>query len=72
MLDEVPHDEIMHVNEQSAWSLRRDLKRAGFLPKIWLEHPMPAEPSLVYRVAYESPGLRLLFADHLFAIAKVG
>ena len=67
-----PHDEIMHVNEQSAWSLRRDLRRAGFSPKIWLEHPMPTEPSLVYRVAHEAPGLRLLFADHLFAIAKVG
>ena len=66
-----PHDEIMHVNEQSVWSLRRDLRKAGFLPRIWLEHRMPVESSLAYRVVHEAPGLRLLFADHLFAVAKV-
>ena len=65
-----PHDEIMHVNEQSVWSMRRDLKRAGFSPRIWLEHPMPAEPGLVYRFVHGAPIIKLFFADHLFAVAE--
>lgn len=67
-----PHDEIMHVNEQSVFSLRRDLKRAGFRARVWQEHPIPPGAGLLYRVAHEAPIVRLFFADHLFAIATPG
>jgi 2-polyprenyl-3-methyl-5-hydroxy-6-metoxy-1,4-benzoquinol methylase len=64
-----PHDEIMHVNEQSILSLRRDLRRAGFAPRIWIEHLNPPDAGFLYRAAHGWPGLRLFFADHLFAVA---
>lgn len=65
-----PHDEIMHVNEQSIFSLRRDLARAGYVSTIWVEHPMPEKASRVYRFAHAAPVIRNFFADHLFATAK--
>lgn len=66
-----PHDEIMHVNEQSLWSLKRDLRAAGYRARVWLEHVMPPGASFVYRATHAWPGIRLFFADHLFAIAEV-
>lgn len=66
-----PHDEVMHVNEQSVWSLKRDLHRAKFSSRVWLEHPQPAGAGLIYRVVHSAPGIRLFFADHLFAVARL-
>lgn len=65
-----PHDEIMHVNEQSPWSLRRDLRRAGYRADVWLEHVMPPGASFAYRATHSWPVIRLFFADHLFALAE--
>ena len=65
-----PHDEIMHVNEQSVLSLQRDLRKAGFRSKVWLEHPIPEDRGMLYRFCHEAPFVKLFFADHLFAIAR--
>lgn len=65
-----PHDEIMHVNEQSVFSLWYDLRRAGYRAKIWLEHSMPDNASFLYRFTHTAPILKLFFADHIFAIAQ--
>lgn len=64
-----PHDEIMHVNEQSLWSLRHDLRSAGYRAEVWLEHVIPNTAGLLYRATHSWPMLRLFFADHLFAFA---
>jgi cyclopropane fatty-acyl-phospholipid synthase-like methyltransferase len=66
-----PHDEIMHVNEQSVLSLRRDLLRAGYQPRVWIEHPLPPGTGFMYRATHSWPLARHFFADDLFAIAKV-
>jgi len=65
-----PHDEIMHVNEQSIFSLRRDLTRVGYSPEIWVEHPMPEKASRLYRFTHSAPVIQNFFADHIFAVAK--
>ncbi len=65
-----PHDEVMHVNEQSLLSLRQDLRDSGFLPQIWLEHPAE-NATLFYRLIHNLPGVRIFFADHLFVVAKI-
>ena len=67
-----PHDEIMHVNEQSPRSLRRDLEERGFRVKVWLEHPSPAGAGVIYRLAHGAPLVKLFFADHIFAVGHVG
>jgi hypothetical protein len=32
-------NEHVHVNEQSILSMHQTLKRAGFVPKVWLDSP---------------------------------
>ena len=69
-----PHDEIMHVNEQSVLSLRRDLRRAGFRARVWIEHTILVDAGFIYRAAHRAahfwPIIKLFFADHLFALGE--
>ena len=65
-----PHDEIMHINEQSVFSLKHDLKMTGFLSKVWVEHIIPDSASAVYKFVHLAPVFKLFFADHIFAIAE--
>jgi len=65
-----PHDEVMHVNEQSLLSLRRDLRRAEFRLKVWIEHVMPPDAGFFYRATHSWPIVKAFFADHLFAVAE--
>jgi ubiquinone/menaquinone biosynthesis C-methylase UbiE len=51
-------DEILHVNEQSPWSLFLGLRKAGFSPKIWPRSYLRGiNPS-----PWENAAMRLLFA----------
>jgi len=67
------YDRIMHVNEQSPVSLRRDLTNAKFnIQQTWCEHEAAFgwKPSrLIYWFFHNAPGIRLFFADHLYALA---
>lgn len=69
-----PHDEIMHVNEQSVMSLKKGLIKAGFsISSLWCDHhaPFNLNPgSILYWLVHNFPGLRLFFADHLWAIVE--
>jgi cyclopropane fatty-acyl-phospholipid synthase-like methyltransferase len=66
-----PHDEIMHINEQSPFSLKRRLISAGFMPTVWVEHIMPQNAGFFYRFFHSAPILKLFFADHIFAVAEL-
>jgi ubiquinone/menaquinone biosynthesis C-methylase UbiE len=67
-------NEHVHVNEQSMWSLRQTLQRAGFAGKVWLESP-PQEwdkggwERLRY-VAFHLPPLRWFFEREVFAVVR--
>lgn len=67
-----PHDEIMHVNEQSPRSLRFRLQKANFIIKrTWCEHEAVFSwnpHALLYWLIHRTPGLRLFFADHLWVL----
>ena len=69
-----PHDEIMHVNEESLWSLRHGLRKANFvIRKSWCEHDSSFSWSprlFAYWLVHRGPCLRLFFADHLWVIAR--
>lgn len=67
------HDKVMHVNEQSVWSVWRDFKRAGFKTRIWMEHDSEIDSHPVWRWTYrffhEAPPFSIFFADHIWCIA---
>ncbi len=64
----------VHVNEQSLFSLRRVLKRAGFRSTVWLDSPPqhrqegPVLAALRY-VAFHWPPFRWFFEREVFAVA---
>ncbi len=66
------HDKVMHVNEQSVWSVRRDFRRAGFKTMIWMEHDLPVGSHPVwrwiYRFFHEVLPFSWFFADHIWCI----
>lgn len=68
-----PHDEVMHVNQQTAWSVWRDTKSAGFQAKVWMTHESPTHANPVWRWVYyifhHVFPLSLLFADGIWCIA---
>lgn len=67
------HDEVMHVNEQSVWSVWRDFRRAGFKTRIWMEHDSLVGSNVVwgwiYRFFHQVLPFSLFFADHIWCIA---
>ncbi|MDX8389872.1 MAG: class I SAM-dependent methyltransferase [Mariprofundaceae bacterium] len=69
-----PHDEIVHVNEQSPLSLRRGVHSQGFeVVSDWCDHDAPFSwrpKQLIYWLLHKTPLLRLGFADHLWLLAR--
>jgi 2-polyprenyl-3-methyl-5-hydroxy-6-metoxy-1,4-benzoquinol methylase len=67
------HDEIMHVNEQTLWSVWRDATRAGFKTKVWMEHGSSNASRFLGRVIYAIfhywPPLSYFFADDIWCVA---
>jgi ubiquinone/menaquinone biosynthesis C-methylase UbiE len=67
-------NEHVHVNEQSIWSMRRTLARAGFKGKVWLESPPQNahENALIDSMRYtvfNVPPFRWFFQREVFAVA---
>lgn len=71
-----PHDEIVHVNEQSPRSLRQGVEAQAFrVLRQWCDHeaPFSLRPDrLAYWMLHRLPLLRLFFADHLWLLAGKG
>jgi ubiquinone/menaquinone biosynthesis C-methylase UbiE len=70
----VDHNEHVHVNEQSMFSMGQALKRAGFQGKVWLESPpQNRNENFVLaglrKMAFETPPLRWFFEREVFAVA---
>ena len=68
-------NEHVHVNEQSMLSMARNLKRAGFKGKVWLDSPpQNRHESLIMaglrHIAFEVPPIRWFFEREVFAVAK--
>jgi ubiquinone/menaquinone biosynthesis C-methylase UbiE len=68
------YDNIMHINEQSYFSLKKFLKDANFIPKVWLNDSHIKEKDikiLLYHILSPRIGpLKLIFADNIWAIAR--
>jgi hypothetical protein len=72
----IPANLDVHVNEQSATSLRRVLRRAGFRAQVWLDTPPQnrGEGSLLAAARYilfNWPPFRWFFEREVFAVARV-
>ncbi len=66
----------VHVNEQSALSLRNALNRASFRARVWLDTPpQHREESIPFRIArhilFNWPPFRWFFEREVFAVARV-
>ncbi|MGC9397669.1 MAG: class I SAM-dependent methyltransferase [Anaerolineae bacterium] len=72
----VPANVHVHVNEQSLWSLRRNLRRVGFRQvKVWLSTPpQHREESVLFRVAryvlFNLLPFRWFFQREVFAVGQ--
>lgn len=67
-------NEHVHVNEQSLWSMRHTLERAGFACKVWLDSPPQSRTeslplALLRRLAFKTVPLRWFFDREVFAVA---
>jgi cyclopropane fatty-acyl-phospholipid synthase-like methyltransferase len=72
----IPTNLDVHVNEQSALSLRRVLRQAGFSARVWLDTPpQNREEGWVFRSArhilFNWPPFRWFFEREVFAVARV-
>ena len=72
----IPANLDVHVNEQSATSLRRVLRRAGFRAQVWLDTPPQnrVEGPLLATARYilfNWPPFRWFFEREVFAVARV-
>ncbi len=72
----VPVNLDVHVNEQSALSLRRALERADFRARVWLDTPpQRRDEGILFRVArhvlFGWPPFRWFFEREVFAVAEV-
>jgi ubiquinone/menaquinone biosynthesis C-methylase UbiE len=70
----VEHNRDVHVNEQSLFSLRRTLDRAGFKSTVWLDSPPQhrqenAALAVLRYVLFNWPPLRWFFEREVFAVA---
>jgi len=66
----------VHVNEQSAYSLRRALTRACFRARVWLDtSPQHRDENTLFRVArhvlFNWPPFRWFFEREVFAVARI-
>jgi cyclopropane fatty-acyl-phospholipid synthase-like methyltransferase len=68
-------NEHVHVNEQSMWSMRRTLGRAGFRGRVWLESPPQhgGEGVVIDNLRgflFRTPPLRWFFEREVFAVVS--
>jgi len=71
----VEHNQDVHVNEQSVFSLRQTLRRAGFTGRVWLDSPpqnRQENPILagMRHVLFHWLPFRLFFEREVFAVAR--
>jgi len=72
----IPANLSVHVNEQSALSLRRLLRRMGFCPRVWLDTPPQSRQEgwllrTARHILFNWPPFRWFFEREVFAVAKV-
>ncbi len=74
--DRFPHHHLVHVNEQSAVSLKQALKQAEFVSKVWVdqsqERMAPGDRRWVKSLARwvtRTPMLKYIFCGDIYAIA---
>jgi cyclopropane fatty-acyl-phospholipid synthase-like methyltransferase len=72
----IPDNLDVHVNEQSALSLRRALRRASFRPRVWLDTPpQDRDEGVLFHFArcvlFNWPPFRWFFEREVFAVARV-
>ena len=71
----VAHNQDVHVNEQSMWSMHRTLRKAGFKGHVWLasppqrRHENPVLAGLRYAL-FHWPPFRWFFEREVFAVAE--
>ena len=72
----VPENAHVHVNEQSLWSLRRGLRRAGFRGvRVWLSSPPQQRQegtvlSAARHMLFGMPPFRWFFEREIFAVGE--
>ncbi|GAB4573571.1 MAG: hypothetical protein Kow0077_16360 [Anaerolineae bacterium] len=70
----VDHNVHVHVNEQSLFSLGRNLRAAGFAPKVWLDSPPQnwgkSPLGQLRRMLFKVPPFRWFFEREVFAVAR--
>ncbi|MCB9438579.1 MAG: methyltransferase domain-containing protein [Anaerolineales bacterium] len=71
----VDHNQDVHVNEQSWWSLQQALDKAGFKGKVWLDSPPQHRQEVVVLAAlrwvlFRVPPMRWFFEREVFAVAQ--
>lgn len=67
------HEQLMHVSEQSPWELRLNLKKAGFITKVFLRFARPCGKypnEWFYWFFHAVPPFKWFFCDQIWAIAK--
>ena len=65
----------VHVNEQSMWSMRQALLKAGFEGKVWLDSPPQHRQenfllAFLRWIAFDVPPFRWFFEREVFAVAR--
>ena len=70
-----PVNQEVHVNEQDLLSMRRTLRQAGFVGKVWLDSPPRGERENVIVdglrwIAFRIAPFRWFFERELFAVAR--
>ena len=70
----VDHNQDVHVNEQSWWSMKTALQKAGFQGKVWLDSPPQHRQENVLlanlrRILFGLPPMRWFFQREVFAVA---
>jgi len=71
----VEHNEHVHVNEQSLWSMGRTLKQAGFKGKVWLDSPPQNRTenpvfAIFRKLLFDVAPMRWFFEREVFAVAS--
>jgi len=72
----IPANLDVHVNEQSVFSLRRVLRRAGFRAHVWLDTPPQNRDegpllAVARYILFNWPPFRWFFEREVFAVARV-
>jgi len=71
----VDHNEHVHVNEQSLFSMQKALREAGFKGKVWLDSPPQnrnenAVLAGLRKIAFGIPPVNWFFEREVFAVAS--